>query len=132
LEGESDAKLNLKTLSGFLLVFPPVSISITDFSKVEMKVGKITSVEDIPQARNPMYKLIVDLGNGVTKQCVAGIKNFYSPDELLGKLVVAVVNLQPKSVAGVMSECMLLAAYNETELSLLKPDKELSVGSKVS
>lgn len=109
-----------------------MSISITDFSKVEMKVGKITSVEDIPAARKPMYKLAVEFGDGVTKQCVAGIKPFYSKDELLGRLVIAVLNLRPKSVAGVMSECMLLAAYNETELSLLRPDKELSVGSKVS
>ena len=97
-----------------------------------MKVGKITSVEDIPAARKPMYKLAVEFGDGVTKQCVAGIKPFYSKDELLGRLVIAVLNLRPKSVAGVMSECMLLAAYNETELSLLRPDKELSVGSKVS
>jgi methionine--tRNA ligase beta chain len=108
-----------------------VSISITDFSKVEMKVGKIISVEDIPQARNPMYRLIVDLGGGVTKQCVAGIKNFYSPEELLGKLVVAVVNLQPKSVAGVMSECMLLAAFNDEQLAVLKPDRELPPGTAV-
>ena len=108
-----------------------MSISIADFSKVEMKVGKITSVEDIPQARNPMYKLIVDLGDGVTKQCVAGIKNYYSSDELLGKLVVAVVNLQPKSVAGVMSECMLLAAFNSDQLAVLKPDRELPPGTSV-
>ena len=109
-----------------------MSISIDDFAKVEMKVGKVVSVEDIPEARKPMYKLVVEFGDGATKQCVAGIKTFYSKDDLLGRLVVAVLNLQPKSVAGVMSECMLLAAYNETELSLLKPDKELSVGSKVA
>src|SRR5713226_3902483 len=104
-------------------------ISIDDFHKVEMKVGKVVSVEDIPAARKPMYKLVVEFGDGATKQCVAGIKPFYSKDDLLGRLVVAVLNLQPKSVAGVMSECMLLAAYNETELSLLKPDKDLSLGS---
>ena len=108
-----------------------MSISISDFSKVAMKVGKIISVEDIPQARNPMYKLMVDLGDGVTKQCVAGIKNFYTREELMGKLVVAVVNLQPKSVAGVMSECMLLAAFNEEQLAVLKPDRELQPGTEV-
>ena len=128
---ESDAKVSLKTLSVLLPVIRLVSISITEFSKVEMKVGKIASVEDIPQARNPMYKLTVDLGGGVTKQCVAAIKNFYSPDELLGKLVVAVVNLQPKSVAGVMSECMLLAAFNDDQLAVLKPDRELPPGTSV-
>ncbi len=96
-----------------------------------MKVGRIVSAEDIPAARNPMYKLLIDFGDGSTKQCVAGIKDFYPKEDLVGKLVVAVVNLQPKSVAGVVSECMLLAAYNESELSLLSPDKELSLGTKV-
>ena len=106
-------------------------ISIEDFKKVEIKVGRIVSVEDIPAARNPMYQILVDLGEGETKQCVAGIKNFYTKDQLVGKLVVAVLNLQPKSVAGVMSECMLLAAYSESELALLTPDKELSLGIKI-
>ena len=96
-----------------------------------MKVGRVTSVEDVPEARKPMYKLTVEFGDGVTMQCVAGIKGFYTKEALAGKLVVAVVNLRPKSVAGVMSECMLLAAYNESELSLLTPDKELSLGTKV-
>jgi tRNA-binding protein len=109
-----------------------VFISISDFSKVEMKIGRILSVEEIPAARNPMYKLTVDLGSGVTKHCVAGIKKFYSPEELEGKLVVAVVNLQPKNVAGVVSECMLLAAWNDEQLSVLRPDRELPTGTKVS
>ncbi len=108
-----------------------MSISISDFAKVEMKVGRIASVEDIPGARKPMYKLTVELGEGVKKQCVAGIKDRYSMEELLGKTIVAVVNLQPKSVAGVMSECMLLAAFNENELSLLSPDKGVAPGTTV-
>jgi tRNA-binding protein len=109
-----------------------MSISINDFAKVEMRVGKIASVDDIPAARNPMYRLMVEFGDGTIKQCVAGIKPFYSKDVLVGRLVVAVVNLQPKSVAGVISECMVLAAYNDAELSLLRPDKEISPGTKVS
>ncbi len=96
-----------------------------------MKVGRITSVEDIPAARKPMYKLAVEFGEGVSKQCVAGIKDRYQKEELMGKVVVAVLNLQPKPVAGVVSECMLLAAFNENELSLLTPDKEITVGSTV-
>ena len=107
-------------------------IPIADFAKVEMKVGKITSVEDIPEARKPMYKLKVEFDEGVTRQCVAGIKGSYSKDDLLGKVVVAVVNLEPKSVVGIASECMLLAASNESELSLLAPERPVRVGSKVS
>ncbi|MGP8125534.1 MAG: tRNA-binding protein [Nitrososphaerales archaeon] len=108
-----------------------MSISIDEFGKVEMKVGQIASVDDIPQARKPMYKLVVDFGDGVTKQCVGGIKPFYTKEQLLGRRVVAVVNLEPKSVAGVLSECMLLAAFNDSEVSLLTPDKEVPLGTKV-
>lgn len=97
-----------------------------------MKVGRIASVEDIPAARNPMYKLIVELGDGVNKQCVAGIKNFYIPQDLIGRRVVVVVNLQPKSVAGVISECMLLAASDDNQLSLLSLDRDMPPGAKVS
>jgi export-related chaperone CsaA len=106
-------------------------ISVEDFRKVEMKVGKIVSVEDIPAARKPMYKLKVEFGEGESRQCVAGIKDRYARDELVGKVVVTVVNLEPKSVAGVLSECMLLAAFNENELSLLSPDRDISLGTKV-
>lgn len=96
-----------------------------------MKVGKIALVDDIPEARKPMYKLKVEFEDGATRQCVAGIKASYSKEDLLGKVVVAVVNLEPKSVAGVVSECMLLAAFNESELSLLSPDRPVRLGTKV-
>jgi len=108
-----------------------MSLSIDDFRKVEMKIGKIVTVEDIPAARKPMYKLTVELGGGVTKQCVAGIKDRDGKDELVGKVVVAVVNLVPKPVAGVVSECMLLAAFNDGELSLLTPERAVSIGTAV-
>ncbi|MBI3841234.1 MAG: tRNA-binding protein [Thaumarchaeota archaeon] len=114
-----------------MILIAMLSVSIDDFSKIDMRVGKIVSVEDIPAARGPMYKLVVEFGEGATKQCVAGIKSSYPREELPGRFVVAVVNLQPKSVAGVLSECMLLAAFNENEISLLKPDRELSAGTKV-
>ena len=108
-----------------------MSLNIGDFKRVEMKVGRIVSVEDIPTARKPMYKLAVDFGDGISKQCVAGIKDRYTKEDLNGKLIVAVVNLEPKPVAGVVSECMLLAAYNESELSLLSPDRNVSLGATV-
>jgi len=108
-----------------------LSISISDFSKVEMKVGRIVLVEDIAAARKPIYKLTIDFGEGLSKQCAAGIKDRYTKEDLIGKVVVAVVNLEPKSVAGVVSECMLLTAYNEAELSLLSPDRDITLGTKV-
>ena len=108
-----------------------MAVSIDDFGKVEIRVGRIVSVEDIPAARNPMYKLMVNFGE-TTKQCVAGIKSYYTKEELVDKTVVAVVNLQPKNVAGVVSECMLLAAYNDATLSLISPERDLPPGTKVS
>jgi tRNA-binding protein len=109
-----------------------MSLSFADFSKVEMKVGKIIEVDDIPQARNPMYKLKIDFGPLGVRQCVGGIKSHYTKAQLLGRQVVAVVNLQPKSVAGVTSECMMLAASDEKDIALLEPDKEMPLGTKVS
>jgi export-related chaperone CsaA len=108
-----------------------MTIPIEHFAQLDIRVGRITQVDDIPQARKPMYKLMVDFGDGTLKQCVAGIKPFYSKEQLTGKTVVAVVNLQPKSVAGVASECMLLAAFNEDALSLLSLDRDLPIGTKV-
>jgi len=109
-----------------------MSVSFSDFSRLEMKVGKIIEVEDIPRARNPTYRLKIDFGPLGVKQCVGGIKSHYTKAQLLGRQVVAVVNLQPKSVAGVTSECMMLAAFDEKEIALLKPDKEMPLGTKVA
>ncbi len=109
-----------------------MSLSFADFSKIEMRIGKIVEIDDIPQARNPMYKLKIDFGPLGVKQCVGGIKSHYTKTQLLGRQVVAVVNLQPKSVAGVTSECMMLAAFDEKDITLLKPDKEMPPGTKVA
>ncbi len=101
------------------------------FAQLEIKVGRVLEVEDIPQARKPMYKLKIEFGDGNPRQCVAGIKPFYTVEQLMGRTVVAVVNLQPKSVVGVVSECMMLAAFDESTVSLLSPDRELPPGTKV-
>jgi export-related chaperone CsaA len=102
------------------------------FSQLEIRVGKIAEVEDIPLARKPLYKIKVDFGPEGTKQCAAGIKPYYSKEQLLGKTVIAVVNLNPRPIAGVVSECMLLASFTETDLSLLIPDKGMPEGCKVA
>ncbi|TMP99694.1 MAG: tRNA-binding protein [Thaumarchaeota archaeon] len=109
-----------------------MSLSFAEFAKVEMRVGKIVEIDDIPQARNPMYKLKIDLGPLGVKQCVGGVKSHYTRTQLLGRQVVVVVNLQPKSVAGVTSECMMLAAFDEKDIALLTPDREMPLGTKVA
>jgi tRNA-binding protein len=108
------------------------TVPIQTFAQLDIRVGKILTVDDIPAARKPLYKLTIDFGNGVVKQCAGGIKSYYAKEQLVGKQVVAIVNLEPKSIAGVVSECMMLASYTESELSLLGPDKEMPLGTKVA
>lgn len=89
-------------------------------------------MDDIPQARKPIYRFKIDFGPLGTRQCAGGIKAYYSKEQLLGKQVVAVINLEPKPIAGVVSECMMLASFTEAELALLTPDKEMPLGTKVA
>jgi tRNA-binding protein len=108
-----------------------VSVSIDVFAQLDIRVGRIIEVDDIPQARKPLYRFKIDFGPLGVKQCAGGIKAYYTKEQLLGKMVVAVVNLEPKSVVGVISECMMLSAFSETDLSLVMPDKEMPLGTRV-
>ncbi|HIG94422.1 MAG: Methionine-tRNA ligase [archaeon GW2011_AR13] len=107
-------------------------ITYDDFVKVQLKVGQIIDAEDIPNA-DKLYKLTVDLGEEKRTIC-AGIKEYYSKDELLNKKVIVVVNLAPRIMRGITSQGMLLAASNEehSKVILISPEKDIEVGSKVS
>jgi tRNA-binding protein len=107
-------------------------IPFQTFAQIEMRVGKILTVDDIPAARKPLYKLTIDFGILGVKQCAGGIKPYYTKEQLVGKQVVAVINLEPKPIAGVVSECMMLASFSETDLSLLCPDKAMPPGTRVA
>jgi len=96
-----------------------------------MRVGKIIEIEDLETARKPMYKMKVDLGELGVRNIVAGLKSFYPKEELLNSLVIVVANLEPKSIAGSISEGMILAEDDGTNVVVLRPDKEMAVGSKV-
>jgi len=120
----------VKLISGFVRA-TTVSVSIDVFAQLDIRVGRIIEVDDIPQARKPIYRFRIDFGPIGTKQCAGGIKAFYTKEQLLGKTVVAIVNLESKSVAGVVSECMMLSAFAETDLSLVAPDKEMPLGTRV-
>ena len=106
--------------------------SIDDFAKLELRVGRITGVEDVEGARKPLYRLSIDLGAEIgTRTIVAGVKSFYSREQLLNKQVVCIVNLDPKQIAGVESSGMLLAAEDDTGIAFLTPERELAEGSRV-
>jgi methionyl-tRNA synthetase len=102
-------------------------ISIDDFSKVEMKTGKVLAAEAIPKS-SKLLKLQVDVG-GETRQVVSGIAQFYKPEELVGKDVVVLTNLAPAKIFGVESNGMILAAGDKA--SLLMPLNPVEPGTKI-
>lgn len=107
-------------------------IKIEDFLKVDLRVGRIISVEEHSKARKPMYKLRIYLGPEIgERRIVAGIREFYSKEELIDKYVICIVNLEPKKIAGAESNGMLLAAEDSENIALLTPDKRLIPGSKI-
>ena len=106
------------------------TIDISEFGRVDLKVAKIESAEKVEGA-DKLLKLQIELG-GQERQLVAGIAEYYSPDELVGKNIVVVVNLKPARIRGVTSEGMLLAAQSEGELKLVTVDGEIAPGAKVS
>ncbi|MCL5412679.1 MAG: hypothetical protein M1474_03505 [Candidatus Marsarchaeota archaeon] len=105
-------------------------VSKEEFSAIDLRVGRIKSVEDAG-TKKPMYKISVDVGELGTRTVIAGIKSYYAPEELVDKEVIIVVNLEPKAIAGTMSEGMLLAAEDGSNVSLLVPDRRVAEGSKV-
>ncbi len=104
-------------------------ITIEEFKKIELKIAKIKEVADHPNA-DRLYVLTVDLGDK-TKQIVAGIKKCYNKEDLVGRLVVVVDNLELAVLRGVESQGMLLAASDENGIAVLSPDKMVALGSIV-
>jgi len=104
-------------------------ITLEEFKKLELKVAKIVEVKDHPQAQR-LYILIIDLGDK-TKQIVAGIRSSYSKEELAGKQVVVVDNLEPALLRGVESQGMLLACQDDQGICMISPEREVKLGSIV-
>lgn len=106
-------------------------ISFDKFEAVDLRVAKILDAEVHQSTRKPMYKLTLDLGELGKRTIVAGIGAFYGRDELIGKKIVVVANLAPRTIAGVVSDGMLLAAEDELNVSLIVPDKDAAPGSRI-
>ena len=105
-------------------------ISFEEFQKLDLRVGKIISAEEIPKARS-LLKLIVDFGTE-QRQAVAGIKQYYKPEDIIGKKYVFILNLEKKTMMGVESQCMILAAEDpEGNVVLVAPEKDIAEGSRV-
>ncbi|MDD5271063.1 MAG: hypothetical protein PHE80_07765 [Candidatus Omnitrophica bacterium] len=105
-------------------------VKFEDFKKLQLKIAKVLKVEDHPNA-DKLYVLTVTTGMA-EKVIVAGIKMHYKPEELVGKQVVIIDNLEPAVIRGVASNGMLLATKDASSLAVLAPDKEITTGSPVS
>lgn len=104
-------------------------VTIDEFKKLEIISARIESVQEHPNA-DKLLVLEVDTG-GSRKSIVAGIKNFYSKDGLVGKDIIMINNLEPAVIRGVESNGMLLAVQDENGISLIRPDRPVSPGHSV-
>lgn len=109
-------------------------VTYDDFKKIEMRVGRVVSVESFPEARKPSYKLTIDFGPDIgVKRSSAQITDLYSKEDLEGCLVVCVTNFPPKRIGPFLSECLTLGAEDEKgHVSLLGFQEEnIPLGSKI-
>jgi len=105
-------------------------IEIGQFFETSLKVGTVVEAEEVPKSKK-LLKLQVDLGEETPRQIVAGIKEFYSPTELVNTQICVVANLKPAKLMGMMSEGMLLAAKDEDGLCLIRPEKSKKAGTPI-
>ena len=109
------------------------SISFDDFMKVDVRVGRVVRAEPYPEARNPAIKLWVDFGAGIgVKQSSAQISVHYTPDALVGRQVLAVVNFPPRQIGKFMSEVLTLGVPDQAgEVVLIAPDLDTPLGGRM-
>ena len=110
--------------------------TIDVFDRVDMRVGRVVACEAFPEARKPSYKLTIDFGPLGIKRSSAQLTVHYSPDDLIGRLVIAVVNFPPRRIAGFQSEVLVLGVPGEGvarqgSVVLLRPDLDVALGARV-
>jgi tRNA-binding protein len=106
--------------------------SEADLLNIDMRVGEIVAVEDFARARHPSYKIKVNFGGDLGEKWSAAQATNYTREELIGRRVVAVVNLAPRNIAGFMSECLILGVPGEDgQVSLLTPSRPAPLGGRV-
>jgi len=104
-----------------------------DFTKVELRVGRVLSAEPFPQARKPAYVLHVDFGADIgVRKSSAQVTVHYTPEALVGRLVVAVVNFPRKQIGSLMSECLVTGFHDaDGHVALCVPDRDVPLGTKL-
>jgi tRNA-binding protein len=109
------------------------TITWDDFAKVELRVGRVISAKEFPEARKPAYILEVDFGEEVgIRKSSAQVTDLYQAEALVGKLVVGVVNFPKKQIGPLMSECLVTGFYNDSgSVALCVPDQDVPLGAKL-
>lgn len=109
------------------------TITWEDFSKVELRVGRVVGAEVFREARRPAYKLLIDFGPELgQRKSSAQVTALYTPEQLVGRLVVAVVNFPPKQIGPIMSECLVTGFHDaEGRVALCVPDAEVPLGARL-
>jgi tRNA-binding protein len=107
-------------------------LSWADFEKVDIRAGLVTEAQPFPEARRPAYRLWIDFGPLGVKRSSAQITGHYTPEALVGRQVIAVVNFPPKRIGPFLSEVLVLGVYDEVgEVVLLQPERRVRPGQKV-
>ncbi|MDH5832234.1 tRNA-binding protein [Luteimonas sp. M1R5S18] len=109
------------------------TIDWDDFMKVELRVGRVLAARAFPEARKPAYVLEVDFGPGIgVRRSSAQITALYTPDELVGRLVVGVVNFPPRQIGPMRSECLVTGFHDEQgRVALCVPDRDVPPGTRL-
>lgn len=108
-------------------------INIKDFGKLDLRIGTVLKAELLKKAQKPAYLLEIDFGDLGIKKSSAQITDLYQPNDLVGKQIVAVMNLSPKKIAGITSEVLVLGANSkDNAVVLLEPQNNIPNGAKIS
>lgn len=110
-----------------------MTVTIDDFLKLDIRIGTVLEAEEFPQARRPAYKLKIDFGNEIgVKKSSAQITEHYTPEDLTGRQVMAVVNFPPRQIGKFMSEVLVLGVTGaEGGIILVGPDREVPLGTRL-
>lgn len=111
------------------LLLVNILISYDDFAKMDIRIGKVLECEEVPKSRS-LLKLTVDVGEETPRIIVSGIKSWYTPEEMVNKFIIVLVNLKPRKMMGIESQGMLLAADVDDAAVLLKIDDKFQVKMK--
>lgn len=109
------------------------TITYTDFEKVDIRIGRVLEAREFPEARKPAIKLLIDFGPEIgTRRSSAQITTHYTPEGLVGRLVMAVVNFPPRQIGPFLSEVLTLGFTDESgAIVLAQPEREVPLGSKL-